>query len=103
LSEVDDRGLRARDDGDLALGLQVDAVRVGVAVGDRLLQGGEAGEGRVAVDARVGIARDLGEALDDVGRRPYLGVAAGEVYEWLAFRGGRDPDGREEVREVLLR
>ena len=48
------RGLRARDERDLALGVELDAVDVAVAAGDRLLRAGEAADRRVAVDVRAG-------------------------------------------------
>ena len=58
--ELDDRRLRARDDRDLALGVELDAVDVAVARGDRLAAARQPAERRVAVD--VGASSRLARA-----------------------------------------
>jgi hypothetical protein len=43
------------------------------------------------------------EGLDDVRRRPDIGVAAAEVDERRSIRGRRFGDAAEQLDEVLLR
>jgi hypothetical protein len=45
----------------------------------------------------------VGECLDDVFGRAYLGVASAEIEERLAVSGGSGCDPSEEPREVLVR
>jgi hypothetical protein len=51
----------------------------------------------------VGAAGALDERLDDVRRRPELGVSAAEIDERRPVLGGRGGDAAEEPDEVLLR
>jgi hypothetical protein len=98
--DLRERRLRPRHDRHLAARVELDAVDVRVARGDRLLQLGQARERRVAVD--VGPRRRLRERLDDVRGRADLRVAAPEVDERLALGGRGLGDAREELGEVLL-
>ena len=85
---------------DLALGIELDAVHVAVAPGDRLARSREPADRRVAVD--VGPAGRVDERLDDVRGRAELGVAAAEVDERRTSLGGRSRDAAEQRDEVLL-
>jgi hypothetical protein len=49
------------------------------------------------------IAGGLAQALDDVVRRPDLGVSASEVDDGIALERRRLGDTREQRSEVLLR
>ena len=100
-AELDERGLRARHDGDLARGVELHAVDVAVARGDRLLQLRHARGTGVPVRAVVR-GRALSR-LDHVRGRPDLGVAAAEVDERLAVLRRLRRDAREQRGEVLLR
>jgi hypothetical protein len=91
-AELDDRGLRAGHDGDLALGVELDAVLRRVARGDRLAQTAQAAKGRVAV--RPWIASGLRERLDDVGWGADLGIPAAQIEERLALFGPRRRNAR---------
>ena len=82
--------------------VELDAVDLRVARGDRLPQLGQAREGRVAVHRRGLLARGLGEGLDDVRRRRDVGIAAAEVDQRLAGLGRDSRDACEQRREVLL-
>ena len=97
--ELDERRRRPRQERDLALGVELDAVDGGVAVRDRLLRRREPREGRIAVDGGRRLARRFDQRLDHVWRRRHVGVAAADVDH---VRPGRR-DAREERREVLLR
>ena len=99
--ELDDAGLRPGEHRDLALGIDLDAVDVAVALGDRLARAREPADRRVAVDVRT--PRRVDERLDDVRRRPELGVAAAEVDERRTSLGGRRGDAAEQRDEVLRR
>ena len=99
--ELAERRLRARDDRDLALGIELDAVHVAVARRERLLRAGEAPDRGVAV--HVGAGSALRQRLDDVRRRPDLGIAAAEVDERRPIRRGCGGDTTEKRDEVLLR
>ena len=79
----------------------MDVVQVSVARGDRLLERGQAGEGRVAVYIRA--RGRVGESTDNVLGRADLRVAATQVDELIAGVGGRRGDAREQGGEVLLR
>ena len=98
--ELDDRRLRPRDDRDLAVGVELDAVVVAVAAGDRLAELGQAAERRVAVDVRP--RGGLRERLDDVRGRADLRVAAAEVDDRRPAVGRRGGDAAEQRAEVLL-
>ena len=99
--ELDDGGLRARDQRHLGLGIELDAVDVAVAARDRLLRLRQAADRRIAVDRRV--EHGLPQSLDDVRRRPRLRVSPPEIDERLAVCGGGGRDPAEEPDEVLLR
>ena len=99
--ELDDAGLRPGEHRDLALGVDVDAVDVAVARGDRLARAREPANRRVAVDVRA--PRRVDERLDDMRGRAELGVAAAEVDERWAVHGGRGCDAAEQRDEVLRR
>ena len=98
--ELHQAGLRPRQDGHLACRVELDAIQVAIARGDRLLQRRQAGEGRVAVDVRTGGGGR--KRLDDVRRRPDLRVPAAEIDQGLAVLGSGGGDPREQCREVLL-
>ena len=98
--ELDDRGLRAREQRHFGLGIEVDAVDVAVAAGDRFLRLGQAADRRIAVDPRVEYR--LAQGLDDVRRRPGLRVSATEIDERFAGSGSGSRDPAEESDEVLL-
>src|SRR5205807_8940229 len=97
---LDDRGLRPGHDRDLALGVELDAVDVAVAAGDRLAQAWEAAEGRVAVHVRPG-SRPL-QRLDDVRRRADLRIAAAEVDHVDAGLGHAAQERGEVLRRQAL-
>ena len=99
--ELDDAGLRPGKHRDLALGVELDAVDVAVARGDRLARAREPADRRVAVD--VGAPRRVDERLDDVRGRPELGVAAAEVDERRTSLGSGGRDAAEQRDEVLRR
>jgi hypothetical protein len=99
--ELDDPGLRAGDERDLALGVELDPVHGAVAVGDRLLQACEPANGRVAVYALVEGGR--AKRLDDMLGWADVRVAAAQVDERRPrFRGSRR-DALDQRDEVLLR
>ena len=100
-AELDERRLRAGYDRDLALGVELDAVDVAVARGDRVLQLRHPAELGVAVRALVR-GRAL-RRLDHVCRRTDFRVPAAEVDERLAVLRRLRGDAREERGEVLLR
>ncbi len=79
--QLDERRLRSGHDRDLGLWIELDAVDGSVALGDRLPQRGQAAKRGVAVCPLL--ERHFGEALDDVGRRPDLGIPAAEIHERL--------------------
>jgi hypothetical protein len=93
--------LRSRQHRDLACGVDVHAVHLAVALPNRLLQRGKAGERGVAVD--VGPRRRLREGVHDVRRRARFGISATEVDERLALLRSGCRDARQEPREVLPR
>ena len=93
--------LRPGQDRDLAGRIELHAVDVGVAGGDCLLERREAGKRGVPV--HVGAGGRLGERLDDVRRRPDLGVASSKVDERLAVCCRRRRNPCEQRSEVLLR
>ena len=99
--ELDDCGLRARDQRHLGLGIELDAVDVAVPARDRLLRLRQAADRRIAVDPRV--EHSLPQGFDDVRRRPRLRVSAPEIDERLAVCGSGSCDAAEEPDEVLLR
>ena len=94
--DLDQRGLRARDDGDLPVRIELDAVDVRVALGDRLAELGQAREGRVPVHRRGLLARGFDEGVDDVRRRRDVGIAAAEIDQRLAGLGRHGCDAREQ-------
>ena len=98
-AELDDGRLRSRDDRHLAFGIDLDAVHVAVARGDRLARARQAAEGRIAVD--VGPRGGFSQRLDHVRRRPHLGVAAAEIEDARPALARRFGDTAEEQREVL--
>jgi hypothetical protein len=99
--ELDDRGLRARDHRDLAHGIELDAVHTPVALGNRLLQRGQAAKGRVSVAPLP--PRGLRQPVEHVQWRPYLRISAREVDQRLAAGARRVRDARNQGREVLPR
>ena len=76
-------------------------VDLAVALRDRFLQRGQAGEGRVAVD--VVALGALGQGVNDVSRRADLGVPAPEVDERLATLCSSRSHPGQQCSEVLLR
>ena len=99
--ELHQAGLRAGQDGDFPGRVEVHVVELAVALRDRFLQRGQAGEGRVAVD--VVALGALGQGVNDVSRRADLGVPAPEVDERLATLCSRRSHPRQQCSEVLLR
>jgi hypothetical protein len=98
-----DPRLRPRDDGDLALGVELDAVVGRVAARDRLARRRPPVEGRVAVHrGRPDLQRGRAQRLQRPSRRRQVGVPSPEVDE---ARPGPRPGrggGGEDAREVLL-
>ena len=94
--DLDQRGLRARDDGDLAVRIELHAVDVGVALGNRLAELGQAREGCISVHGRRVLARGFDQGVDDVRRRRDVGITAAEIDERLAGLCRRGRDSREE-------
>ena len=97
--QLDECGLRPRQHGDFRVGVQLDAVERAVPVGDRLAERRNPSERRIAV--RAIFPRDLGEAFDDVRRRPDLGVPATKVDQLRPVGRRRSRDAGQELREVL--
>ncbi len=100
--ELDERRLRAGDDGDLARGVELDAVQVAVPRSDRLLQLGQPEKRRVPVDERRRLERNLVEPLHDMRRRPDVRVPAPEIDDGLAVLRLSGGDASEQPSEVLL-
>ena len=99
--ELDDRGLRPRNDRDFLVGVELHAVQGCVAIGDRAPQLRQAAKRRVPV--RAAIPGGGRQALDHVRRWAHLRIAATEVDDGLTLGGGRFCDAPQEVGEVLLR
>ena len=97
--ELDERRRRPRQERDLALRIELDAVDGRVALRDRAPGRLQPREGRIAVDGGGRLARRLDERLDDVRRRRHVGVAAADVDHVRPGRG----HAREQRGEVLLR
>src|SRR5205807_4121880 len=68
--------LRSGNDGDLPLGIELDAVEVPVAIGDRSAQFREPGERCVPVHGRAPLTRTVDERFDHMWRRRNVRVAA---------------------------
>jgi hypothetical protein len=92
--ELDDRGLRPRDDCHLGAGVERDAVVGAVPLGESLAQLGQSAKRRVPVHVRP-LSRS-GQRLDDMWRRPSLRVPSSKIDERLALDRGLSCDANQQ-------